>query len=228
MWAEQDFPKFDPDIYTRIAMNNLVTYAVYFLSQLSKEISDGDIVAACFYMFPKRFELRGYTQWPDASVVAKRWIDCRNKGLIVGSTAQGLSLTPKGLSLAEKVGKTLSAERPIAARQGIKIRTETRTRSGRFVKALEESEAYQLFQRSGEQSDISEFDFRSMLLCTMDSSANVMRNNLEQFKQHISHYDREDLLSFLNYCESKFSELLTDGAEQAGKYRGGMLRRKVK
>ena len=229
MLTKQDVPAFDPKVYTRIALNELLTYAVYFLSQSGAEITAEDIVAACFLLFPARFELRGYPQWPDSSVVNKRWVDCRKRGLITGSTSRGFSLTPTGLELAEKVGKLLKGQRPLITRQGTnKVRAETRTRAGRFVRALEESDAFKLFERQGEQAQISEFDFRSMLLCTMESSAYTLRNNLEQFRQHIALYNRKDLLEFLDVCERKFAHLLAETPQQAGQYRGGMLRRRIK
>jgi len=98
---EIEFPRFSSEIYDRIALNDLVTYAVYFLSQSGGEINAEDIVAACFKLFPERFRLRGYSEWPDSTVVNKRWLDCREKGLLHGSTAGGFSLTAKGLQLAE-------------------------------------------------------------------------------------------------------------------------------
>jgi hypothetical protein len=46
--SDIQFPKFPPEIYGRIALNDLVTYAVYFLSQNGGEINAEDIVATCF------------------------------------------------------------------------------------------------------------------------------------------------------------------------------------
>jgi hypothetical protein len=40
---EIQIPKFSPDIYSRIALNDLVTFAVYFLSQHGREINAEDI-----------------------------------------------------------------------------------------------------------------------------------------------------------------------------------------
>ena len=55
--------EFPADIYRRIALNDLVTYAVYFLSQNGGEINAlRDIVAACFKLFPEEiFSLRWVT-----------------------------------------------------------------------------------------------------------------------------------------------------------------------
>jgi hypothetical protein len=222
-------PHFEANIYGQIALNDLVTYAVFFLSQHGGEISAEDIVAACFKLFPERFQLRGYSQWPDSTVVNKRWVDCRDKGLLQGSTAKGFSLTPKGLELAEKMEKILTGRqklflRPTANKKG----EEMRTRAGRFIRSLEHSDAFQLFLTDGEAAKISEFDFRNMLLCTMESSPSTLRNNLEQFKQNALLYKRHDLLRFLDFCTDKFSNQLSEFSEVRPKYRGGMIKQKIK
>lgn len=224
-----DLPKFEPQVYGRIALNDLVTYAVYFLAQSGKEVNAEDIVATCFSLFPERFHLRGYPQWPDSTVVNKRWVDCRGKGLIHGSTASGFSLTPKGLELAERVSQILFGKKPHFGRSSSnRVGEEERTRAGRFVRSLEKSDAFSLFSSHDEAANISEFDFRNMLLCTMESSATTLRNNLEQFKQYVALYKREDLLKFLEFCRSKFAHLLSESLGEKPKYRGGMIKKKIK
>lgn len=206
---EIQIPKFSPDIYGRIALNDLVTFAVYFLSQHGGEINAEDIVAACFKLFPERFQLRGYSEWPDSTVVNKRWLDCRTRGLLHGSTAGGFSLTAKGLELAEKVSAILMGKQRLFAKPGLeKVSGEMRTRAGRFVRSLETSEAFQKFSVNGPSANISEFDFRDMLLCTMESSERTLRNNLEQFRQFAALCRRADLVEFLNECQRKFGRLL--------------------
>jgi hypothetical protein len=223
-----EIPKLDSSQYTRIALNDLVTFAVYFLSQSGDEITAEDIVAACFLLFPKRFELRGYPQWPDSTVVNKRWIDCRNKDLITGSTAEGFKLTPKGLKIADRVGETLRVQGlPTRRNNKNKVRAETRTRAGKFVRELEESVAYKQYLAGGEGADIREFDFRSMLLGTLDTLPSTLRSNLEQFKQHVMLYERLDLLKFLEFCEVEFANILIDKGHQTKAYQSGMLKKKL-
>jgi len=221
-------PKFDSNQYARIALNDLVTFAVYFLSQSGDEITAEDIVAACFLLFPKRFELRGYPQWPDSTVVNKRWIDCRNKDLITGSTAEGFKLTPKGLKIADRVAESLRVQGlPGQRNKNNKVRAETRTRAGKFVRELEDSTAYRQYLTAGAEANISEFDFRSMLLGTLDTLPSTLRSNLEQFKQHVLLYERLDLLNFLEFCEIKFARILMDKTQQTKAYHGGMLKKKL-
>lgn len=222
--SENDnIPVFNANIYGSIAMNDLVTYAVYFLSQSRREVFEADIVVICFLMFPKRFELTGYPKYPDSSVIAKRWIDCRGKGFIAGSTKDGFTITPKGMKLAERVGNILGSKEVGKP----KLKSDLRSRSGHFVREVENSLAYKTYLAEGSEAEIAEYDFRGMLLCTMESSPSTLRSNLSQFKGHVANYDRQDLLDFLEKMEKRFGALLTDGANK-GKYKGGMLRQKIK
>jgi hypothetical protein len=110
MLANTSLPKFAPKLYRHMSLNELVMYAVYTLAETKREINSEDIVAACFLLFPERFHLPGYPQWPDSTVVNKRWLDCRNRGYITGSTAHGFSLTPEGLQVAERTANALTGK----------------------------------------------------------------------------------------------------------------------
>lgn len=229
MLASASLPKFTPELYRKISLNELVMYAVYAIAETKKEINSEDIVAACFLLFPERFSLRGYPQWPDSTVVNKRWLDCRSRRYITGSTAHGFSLTPEGLQVAERTANALTGKhRYFSRRRPSKLTAEARTRAGRFIRSLEASDAYQQFRTEGERAAISEFDFRSMLLCTMESSAATLRSNLEQFKQYASMYERQDLVDFLDFSRRKFGLILSEGGSDAESYRGGMNKQKVR
>lgn len=219
----QNIPKFSVTVYNNIAMNDLVTYGVYYLSETGLEIVDSDIVAICFLLFPKRFELRGYPEWPDSTVVNKRWLDCRAKGLITGSAKDGFALTPKGMKLAENVGRQLDGK--LVQRKVLK--PGLRSRSERFVNEILKSSAYKAFRDDGVSATISEYDFRGLLLCTMDSSAETLRSNLIQFKDHAENCERSDLVQFLSFLQSRFESLLQPAAGKEH-YRGGMVRQKIK
>jgi hypothetical protein len=227
--ADTKLQPFGPERYRDVSLNDLVMYAVYVLAEMKNEINAEEIVAACFLLFPARFHLRGYPQWPDSTVVNKRWLDCRDRGYITGSTAHGFSITPKGLEVAENIAGVLSGKRRhFSRRTPSKLTAEARTRAGRFIRSLEASDAYKQFQREGESANISEFDFRSMLLCTMESSAATLNSNLEQFKQYASLYERQDFVDFLEFCRRMFASVLSEKGPKSETYRGGMNKQKLR
>jgi len=209
-------PQFDPNTYVRITLNDLVVYAMYHLHRQGRELASEDILAACFTLFPKRFSLQKYPHWPDAAVVNRRRGDCKHKGWLRGSASQGFKLTAKGLKQAEKVAKTLGKplkSAPLASKTGIKtsqvpappIHPELRGRARKYLRTIETSDAYKHYQK---KTPLNEFDFRSLLLCTMESPATTLARNLVQFKEYVTICDRQDLLAFLEYSESKFPHLL--------------------
>ena len=219
--------KYEQSGYESIALNELIVLTVFTLAEQRREITFEDIVAASYTMFPSRFALRGYPDWPDSTVANKRWLDCRDRGFILGSTKDGFSITAKGLVLVEKTRKSLNS---IASNSGLDSRfiSEQRTRAGRFVRSIETSEGYRLFKADGVVDNISEFDFRSLLLCTMEGSGETLRGNIEQLKQFISVYSRTDLAEFLHLLEKKFAGLLHLSIPNLKVIRGGMVPRHKK
>lgn len=211
-------PKFDPAIYTKIILNDLVVYSVYYLHRQGSEITSEDIISACFVLFPKRFSMRKYPQYPDSGIVSRRWSDCKSKGYLRGNAAKGFELTARGIKRAGKVEKSLGRPmKPVRVRKPKgeettasapvveKIHPELKVHAKKYVRSIEMSDAYKHFKKG---LPINEFDFRSLLLCTMESPPTTLARNLNQFKEYVNIHNRRDLLSFLEFCEGKFSSLL--------------------
>ncbi|MDX1378528.1 MAG: hypothetical protein R3307_06750 [Anaerolineales bacterium] len=208
-------PKFNPDVYTKITLNDLVVYSVHYLHNQGSEITSEDIISACFVLFPNRFSLRKYPQWPDSGMVSRRWSDCKSKGYLRGSATKGFKLTAKGKRRAKKVEKALGKPmKPVRAPKSKTKKTaasaqvvhpELKAHAGKFVRSIRASDAYKNYRK---KKALNEFDFRSLLLCTMESPPTTLARNLEQFKEYVKIYKRKDLLVFLEFCEVKFSHLL--------------------
>ena len=207
-------PKFDAEVYTKIGLNDLVVYAMHFLHTQGIAITSEDIVSACFTLFPERFSLRKYSYWPDSTVVSRHWSECRRKGFLTGSVANGFKLTAKGSKFAEKVEKTLGGLRPTSLHVPP---TDVKTRAGKFVRAMETSDAFRDYRKHSRHAKFNEFEFRSMLLCTLESTPETLKRNLDQFREYADIYTRQDLIMFLNFCEDKFSYLLDPPKKRSAK-----------
>jgi hypothetical protein len=112
MINKSDLPKFNPDVYTKITLNDLVVFSIHYLHNKNAEVKSEDIISACFILFPKRFFLRNHPRWPDSAMVSRHWGVCRSKGYITAGTEPGFKLTAKGVRLAEKVAKVLGMAIP--------------------------------------------------------------------------------------------------------------------
>jgi hypothetical protein len=216
--------KYSPSIYIGISYDDLLIYALYEVINDKQLTTFENLVARCFKLFPERFQLPGYSQWPDSSLVDKSWLRCRtDKGLIYGSKSKGFTLTPKGLDLAKNIQKKLHKNGDHALKPAV-IKGDLRTRSGRFVKHVEKSSAFQKFVRDKNTSNISEFEFCDLVYSTLDTNPSLRKRNIKELKYHANVYGRVDIIKFLENCEGKFSKYLIDA--DYGDYKGGMMRRK--
>ena len=185
----------------------LVTYAVYRLTASNgSQTTFEDIVAEAFRLFPKRFSLRGYPNWPDSAVVNKSWLRSRtDKKYIAGSVRDGFRLTQRGLKVAERVEQQLGQSPTKGARR---IKSELRTRSGRLLRSIEESQSFSEFKRIGQLEGMTEDDLADLLLAMPDTPARMLVSNLEQFRDAAILYDRHDVQKFLDAVQRRFSARL--------------------
>jgi hypothetical protein len=220
-------PTFNPDTYAKVTLNDLVVYAIYSLHQQGSETTSEDIISACFVLFPKRFALQKYPHWPDAGIVSRHRSIGKSKGYLRGSASTGFQITAKGIKRAEKVEKSLGkARKPLPKTKKLTvpvsstpapagtIHPELKAYARKYVRSIEMSDAYKHYKK---RTPLNEFDFRSLLLCTMESPPATLARNLEQFKEYVNTQDRKDLSSFLEFCGEKFSYLLDTATKQVGK-----------
>ena len=213
--------EFGAGAYEDIGYDELLTYAVHRLAERGEEATFERIVAECFKLFPLRFQLRGYPQWPDSARVNKSWLRCRtDKGLLVGRVKEGFRLTAKGSRVAALVEARLGGTRKPQKRRSP---VDASTKEEGLVAQLEQSTAFTSYMRTGDLTDVSEYDFRDALVCTMDTLPSVLSANLRQFEEAAKALSRRDVLDFLMESRSKFASALRRDEEQYG---GGMMRQR--
>jgi len=214
--------KFKPKSYINISYDDLVVYALFELQRESKHTTFENLVAKTFEFFPKRFQLPGYPDWPDSSLIEKSWVRCRtDKGLMYGSKSKGFTLTPKGIALAKNVKLRLQGKTTV---KDVQYKGDARTRSGRLVKHIEKSPAFQKYNEKSKLDNITEFEFCDLLYSTFDTDSSLRKRNLEELKYHAEVYERKDIINFLKKCEEKFENLLKDPITE--EYEGGMMKRR--
>jgi hypothetical protein len=113
--------------------------------------------------------------------------------------------------------QAIKPEAAIPARPVPAVSKEEKVRAEKIVRAMERSDAFRHFGKNGRGSRISEFDFRNMLLATMESSPETLVRNIELFKRSAGIHARQDLVTFLDYCEANFAELLKPSPKKSKK-----------
>ena len=211
--------------YTALPYDDLLVYAVREIIRVQERPTFERIVAKCFELFPERFALRGYPQWPDSAVVNKSWLRCRtDKHLITGSVREGFYLTPRGEHVAEAADSRLNGGR-VPSSQRITRRTEERTQEGRLLGHIESTGPFREFVTDGVLRELSAYEITDVLLATTETGPHVLRSNLDQMKYAADIYKRSDLISFLSELEAQLDHWLR--LQAAGEYVGGMHRRRT-
>lgn len=376
----KNLPKIEPAVYSTVALNDLVVFSAHYLQERGIAITVEEMVSICFRLFPQSFSLQNYPRWPDSALVIRRLNDCREKGLLRGSSLDDFELKFKGKKLAERTAKalglmksapakkavnkavnkavkkkTVSAKsktakvkvaarikkisaakpvkkiatqkraikkapvsvkktavklKPIAAKQKstpknppqkqvatssskrkkpiaptqkrkaqkgksqktqpvqmkmvlptkevlpakqvvikrksspapqltklqaiqpeivipakeakssapeLFVSKEERVKAEKIVRAMERSDAYKIYSKSGHSAKLSEFDFRNMLFATMESTPETLIRNVNLFKGSASIHNRQDLIQFLDFCEGDFASLLKPTVKKAVK-----------
>ena len=210
----------DPSLYLGVSQDELLIAALSSMARDGEKVTFEALVVRCFKMFPKKFELEGYPEWPNASIVNKAWLRCRtDKKLISGSVAEGLRLTPKGIMVAEKVLQRLKAPtQPIDPNSTTTKKGSKQTPAGRVVRHIESSKAYRLYTQSKSLEQVSEHDMYELLYGMYESDAETLRTNLAVIKGHVEQFGRQDLRAFLDLIERHFAKRLHGRTR-----RGGML-----
>ena len=193
--------------YKNIDLDHLIIYAVSRLERLHVGLSFENIVVASFRLFPKKFSLLGYSEYPDANRVYKRLWDCisKSKQWLGGHFRKGFVITERSKIFIKEAEEKLQD----VSLQNKQVSSRTRRQKEVLINELIASPAYSKYLNNQGET-ITEAEFCFLLQGTLDSSVGTLRNNLNLFKNLVSELGRQDLLEFFKFLESRFKKLSTN------------------
>lgn len=196
--------EFQLDRYEGIDLDRLVAYAVMRLEENGEELSLENIIVASFKLFPKKFSMLGYPQFPDATRVEKCLWRCKGtrRGWVGGKTPHGYSTTEKGRLISEQVEKLLKSETV----QNRKVTSQTRRKEA-IISEVTSSRAFQKFSHNNGDT-ISEAEFCNVVQGTLDSLKETLKDNLYALRNVALELERTDVAEFLKYVDKKFSQFM--------------------
>lgn len=195
--AEKAFPE---DKYKGQGLDQLVVYCVKRILDNGEECTFERLVFECFKLFPKKFGLERYPNWPDSARINKSWLRCRtDKKWIIGSVKSGFALTPVGKRIAETVERELSDKKIIASRIDPKFE-RPRERWEAILKNIRNHPTFRRFQKQTNQFVPTPEELRDVLMATLETPTKFVRRNLDYFKTIAQEYHDEDVVKFLNMC----------------------------
>ena len=192
---------YNEDIYSKIAMEDLILLGIYLVSCKKETCSFERLVAECFSRFPKIFAFKRYPEWPDSVKFDRPLRKLREKGFILGGVKDYFSLTKSGEKIAKQTKEDLEGKSILKQ----KIRTyRGRSADDRLVTYLKGASQFRDFLKNPYTFTISEPEFKNLLRCTLETSLRVVKQNLEYYKNLARSYKEKELLNFLLFCEKEF------------------------
>lgn len=205
--------EYESSLYENIDLTGLAGFALHTLHQRQIPTTFENIVVTAFRLFPKKFSLEGYPEYPDAARVGRTLLQLAPKyrNWARGSVQKGFVLTASGLSKVENVRKALEGEQPI-----LKERSQTSlSRTMDLSKELELVEQSSLFQKwkEGKLGEGTTLEFLDLTGAYAYTAGRVFRERLRALENAALQMDRSDLIEFLRSVKEHFASKINDGSE---------------
>ena len=192
---------FREENYCNIDLDHLMIYAMGQLHKIEADLSFENAVVAVFRLFPKKFALLGFPEYPDSDRVMNCLNRCtKPKRWINGRPRQGFSFNDRSELYIKKTEDMLKG----IAQEKTKAASQTR-RKELILAELLESSAY-LKYRSKQGGHITEAELCDLLQGTLDSEKSTMENNLVSLKMFSKELHKEQISIFLDWLELQFRD----------------------
>lgn len=208
----ESFEQFPDSAYERAALAPLATYAVKRLIDLHIPTTFENIVVVLFKMFPRKFGLIGFEQYPDAACVGRTLLQLgpKYRNWARGSVQKGFVLTESGLARAAEVSKDLvSADTPsgvVRSKKQVLLRTMD---LGKDIRGIEESSLFRRW-KSGTLNEGKSIELFDLLGAYAYTPAKVLRGRLADIRNIVEQVGRSDLSEFLHAVRDAFDAQLSD------------------
>jgi hypothetical protein len=199
----------DPAKYENIDLDHLAIYAVSQLDNIGVDLSFENAAVAAYKLFPKKFSLLGYPEYP----ATKRVHDClfrctfKTKRWLGGKTAQGYVITDRSRIFIKEAEDLLS----VPSAKKTKATSQTRRKEVLLAEVVVSPAYIKYVNKQGESISRSEFCY--LLQGTLDSARQLLKENLLSLKKFSQELKRQDISEFLDWLEVHFKKWLLDNSD---------------
>jgi len=194
----------DNEVFSHVDNDRLILYVVSILVERDIEPTFDKIVVTAFKIFPSRFSLIGFPQFPDA----KRVHDClwhctyKTKMWLSGNAKSGFGITEKGRYVLDETKRRLSGEVEVSK----EFATKARRKEVYFVELLKRTSAFRKFTE-GKGNSISTVEIRELLRVGNETSKEIIQKNLQRYSEYAQKLEAKDVKEFLKFVQTKWSDL---------------------
>lgn len=189
-----------PANYFQIDKDRLILFTLDFLNSKGIEVTFDKLTVAAFKLFPKKFSLIGFSEYPDAKTVNDCvFLHCvKTKGWVSGNAQSGYKITEKGMYFLEETKKMLEGKIEMTRRYG----TTPRRKEFTFINSLKKTTAYKKYFKN-EKENISDYEILEALNVSQFKSEESKQKNLKKYVEYAKRIDDQDAIKFLEFIKEK-------------------------
>jgi len=206
--AIKELKVFKDNDYESFDLDRLVAYTLFFLARRKIPLYFDYIAIALFRLFPKKFSMANFKQYPDTNRISKclrRLIDPKRKNWATGNIENGFHLTEAGNEIANQVADLLKYPNKLSNQSSQKNRRSRGRFSKHDVEEIERSEIYKKWVQKN--YNINDYEVLSFLRAMPYVPKNLVLSYFEELKLSVVGAKNKKVLRFLNWIEKRFKHL---------------------
>lgn len=210
--AVEDFEPYSEQSYADVALAALAAFAILRLRDLHIPNTFENLVVALFRLFPAKFSLVGFKQYPDAASVGRTLLQLgpKYRNWARGSVQKGFVLTDAGNAKALDVAKILSGTKTAEPRRANQQNLRPRTMDlSKDLKAIEDSALFRQW-RSGSINRTSSLELFDLLGAYAYTPARVLKGRMKMLETIAVELERRDIAEFLAAVRKEFADQFRD------------------
>lgn len=189
-------------LYAGLDIDRLIVFVAVESQRLGIPLSLENLIVVSYKLFPEKFSIDGYPEYPDATRVEKSlWRSRGEKKWLEGKTRHGYMVSDRSIQIAEQV-RTVLGQGGTAPRQ----RASKLRRHASIIRDAMASPAFSKFILDSVRT-ISWGDVCYLLQGTLDSSREMLKANLESLAAVASDASDAHLVDLLKWTEENFDRL---------------------
>lgn len=208
----QELLPFAQSLYEGVDLTGLAAFTLRWLQDRHIPTTFENIVVAAFKMFPTKFSLEGFPEYPDAARIGRTLLQLgpKYRNWARGSVQKGFVLTESGLLKVRKVQEALATGVRESEPQSPKRPVAPRTMDmGKELRPLEESSLFQRWQ-TGQLGEGTALELLNMLGAYAYTPPRALRDRVAVLENAAAQIGRDDLVEFLRTVRRTFASHFWD------------------
>lgn len=210
----------DPSTYEDASLAALVVYSLYWLHEWELRRSIEAITVLSWRLFPTKFSMVGWSQYPDAIRTQRSLLQCRPKyrNWLTGAATKGFSLNERGMQVARELidqigppGTTKGEQFSIPANKRPVSRKSDRARTIEPAREVQAARKSRLFEKWNERA-MTERDLihvHSLLDIFEHTPAKLREKRMKDLERAARDTKDAEMIEFLSEVRRSFPSVFT-------------------